>query len=85
MFIRIKESKNSPKKAVQIVESYRNEDNKPRQKIVRHVGTAFSDSELARMLDLAEFIKAELETEKTPGLFKPQELAEMAIEAVSLI
>jgi hypothetical protein len=81
MFIRIKESKNSPKKAVQIVESYRNNDNKPRQRIVRHVGTAFSDFELEKLKELAEYIKAEIENEKAPGLFKAEELAEIAISA----
>jgi hypothetical protein len=41
MFVRIKTTPNSPKKALQIVESYR-EGNKVKQKIVRHVGTALT-------------------------------------------
>lgn len=81
MFIRVKTSKNSSKKSVQIVESYRNEKNQPRQKIVRHMGTAFTDKELERLKDFAEYEKAELEAQKTPSLFKPEQLAEMAIEA----
>ena len=81
MFIRIKTSKNSPKKSVQIVESYRNEKNQPRQRIVRHMGTALTDKELERIIDFAEYEKAELEAQKTPSLFKPEQLAEMAIEA----
>jgi hypothetical protein len=81
MFIRIKTSKNSPKKSVQIVESYRNEKNQPRQRIVRHMGTALTDKELERLKDFAEYEKAELEAQKTPSLFKPEQLAEMAIEA----
>ena len=42
MFVRIKTSPNSPKKAVQIVENFR-DGNKVKQRIVRHVGTAFND------------------------------------------
>jgi hypothetical protein len=39
MFVRVKTSPNSPKKAVQIVENLRDGD-KVKQRIVRHVGTA---------------------------------------------
>lgn len=81
MFIRVKTSKNSPKKSVQIVESYRNEKDQPRQRIVRHMGTAFTDKELERLKDFAEYEKARIESEKAPSLFKPEQLAEMAIEA----
>ncbi|AQQ10122.1 Transposase [Sedimentisphaera cyanobacteriorum] len=81
MFIRVKTSKNSPKQSVQIVESYRNEKNQPRQRIVRHLGTAFTEEELKRLKDFAEFEKAKLEAEKTPALFKPEHLAEAAIDA----
>ncbi|AQQ10217.1 Transposase [Sedimentisphaera cyanobacteriorum] len=81
MFIRVKTSKNSPKQSVQIVESYRNEKNQPRQRIVRHLGTAFTEEELKRLKDFAEFEKAKLEAEKTPALFKPEHLAEAAIVA----
>jgi transposase len=83
MFIRVKTSKNSPKRSVQIVESYRNEKNQPRQRIVRHLGTAFTDKELERLRDFAQHEIAKLETEKTPSLFKPQQLAEAAIAARS--
>jgi transposase len=81
MFIRIKTSKNSPKKSVQIVESYRNKDGKARQRIVRHMGTALTDKELEAIKNFAEYVKADLESQKTPALFKPQQLAEMAIKA----
>ena len=40
MFIRIKTTPNSPRKSVQLVESYRDNKGKPRQKIFRHVGIA---------------------------------------------
>ncbi|MCX8027992.1 MAG: hypothetical protein N3A62_09100 [Thermodesulfovibrionales bacterium] len=55
MFVRIKTSPNSPKKAVQIVENIRT-GNKVKQRIVRHVGTALTDSELEHLKNLADFI-----------------------------
>ena len=79
MFIRVKTTPNSPKKAVQIVESVRT-GNKVSQKIVRHVGTALSDMELLKMKELAQYIKAELEQEASPMLFAPEDLARMVIE-----
>lgn len=80
MFIRIKSSPNSPKRAVQIVKSVRS-GNSVSQKIVRHIGTAFSDDELEKLKNLAEFIKTKLEAESAPTLFYPETLAEMVIEA----
>lgn len=80
MFVRVKESKNSPKKAVQIVQSVR-KGNKVSQQIVRHIGTAFDNDELIRLKELAEYVKVKLETDVQPSLFKNEELAEMAIAA----
>jgi len=80
MFVRIKTSPNSPKKAIQIVESVRKGD-KVSQRIVRHVGTAFDKKEEEALKDLAEHIKAKIEHENQPGLFPPEDLAKMAIEA----
>ena len=80
MFIRVKTTPNSPKKAVQIVESVRVGD-KVSQRIVRHVGTAFSDMELLKMKELAQYIKAELEQESSPMLFAPEDVARMVIDA----
>ncbi len=82
MFVRVKTTPNSPKKAVQIVESFR-QDNKVRQRIVRHVGTALNDKELKAMRDLAEHIKAQMEQDSQPGLFAAEQIAELAIEAHS--
>ena len=79
MFIRIKTTSNSPKRAVQIVSSYR-DGKKVRQRILRHVGTALDDKELQSMRELAEHIKATMEQERQPGLFAPDTLARMAIE-----
>jgi transposase len=80
MYIRIKTTPNSPKKSVQIVESQRYGD-KVSQRIIRHVGTAMDEDELKRLRDLAEFIKSKLESERSPTVFLPEFLAEMAIEA----
>jgi len=79
MYIRTKITPNSPRKSVQIVESVR-DGNKVKQKIVRYVGIALDDNELEKLIELAEHIKAKLETEQQPSLFAPEELAAMAIE-----
>lgn len=81
MFVRTKTSKNSPKTSVQIVENYRNEEGKPRQRVLRTIGTALTDIEISKLKDLAEFEKARLEEELAPALFEPENMAEMAIES----
>ena len=48
MFVRTKKSSNTPKTAVQIVENYRI-DNKVKQKIIRHVGSASTEQELEKL------------------------------------
>jgi len=78
MFVRVKSTPKSPRKTVQIVESVRDGD-KVKQRIVRYVGVAADDFELEKLKDLAEHIKARIEHEKTPFLFPPEEMAEMAI------
>ena len=40
--------------------------NKVRQKIMRHVGVAQNDAELAQLKELAEFIKTQMEEEHQP-------------------
>lgn len=67
MFVRIKTSPKSPKKAVQIVESIR-QGNRVKQRIVRHVGTAFDEDELKSMQELAEHIKARMEQGTQPRI-----------------
>ena len=79
MFVRVKTTPNSPRKSVQIVASERVGET-VRQRIVRYVGIAMDDEELVRMKELAEFIRITLEAESAPSLFKPDELARMAIE-----
>lgn len=80
MFVRIKTSPNSPKKAIQIVENVR-DGNRIKQRIVRHVGTAMNEEEVKRMMELAEYIKASIEQGTQPGLFSVEEMAEIAIQA----
>ena len=80
MFIRIKSTPNSPRKSVQIVASVR-DGNKVRQKIMRHVGVAQNDAELAQLKDLAEFIKTQMEEEHQPQLFPADEVAKQVIAA----
>ena len=76
MFVRVKDSKNSPKKAVQIVQSVR-DGKKVSQRIVRHVGTAFDNDELVRLKELAECIRVKLVTENQPAVFKAEQIAEV--------
>ncbi len=61
MFVCVKKSPNSPNKAVQIIESLR-QDNKVRQRILRHVSTALNDKELKGMQDRAEHGKELIRT-----------------------
>ena len=80
MFMRIKSTPNSPRKSVQIVASVR-DGNKVRQKIMRHVGVAQNDAELAQLKELAEFIKTQMEEEHQPQLFPADEVAKQVIAA----
>jgi len=80
MFVRVKSTPNSPRKSVQLVESYR-KDGKIRQRIVRHIGIAMDEDELERLRDLGEYVKAKLEAESQPTLFPAEDLAQLAVEA----
>jgi len=79
MFVRVKTYPDK-KCAVQIVENHR-EGNTVKQRIVRHVGRAHSDTELAKLKELADFIITELETAVQPALFPVNELAQMVTES----
>jgi transposase len=80
MFVRIKSTPNSPRKSVQLVESFRH-DGKARQRVVRHIGIANNDDELRRLRELGEYVKAKLEADAQPALFPAEDLAQLAIEA----
>jgi transposase len=77
MFIRVKTTKNSPRKTVQIVENFR-KGNTTTQKTVRYLGVAQDDKELELLLELAKTIKEKMEKEQAqPQLFSPEELDKM--------
>ena len=76
MFVRVKNTPNSPRQSVQIVESWR-EGSKVRQRIVSHVGIAAGNQELKHLYSLAELIKAKIEEQIQPVLFSPEELARL--------
>jgi hypothetical protein len=78
--LRVKISPNSPKKAVQIVESIR-DGKKVKQRIIRHVGTALTEDELTRLKDLATFIMANRKHEIEPRNFPPEQRTQIAIDA----
>jgi hypothetical protein len=75
MYIRTKSSKLSPRKTVQIVESFINEHGQPRQRIVQHLGVAFDDAQLQQLWAMAEKLIPELELRaKEDKLFKAGQL-----------
>ena len=80
MFVRIKDTPNSPRKSVQIVQSVRKGKNVS-QKIVRHVGIAMDDYELEKLKLLAESIKIKLEAEHQQLLFSPEEMVSLQNKA----
>jgi transposase len=82
MFVRTKKSPNTPKTAVQIVENYRI-DNKVKQKIIRHVGSASNAQELENLTKLAQYLIVRMEVEESPQLsfFTTEELLKIIIEA----
>ena len=80
MFVRVKTTPNSPRKAVQLVESVRT-GHTVRQKIVRHIGIAMDEDELVKLKDLAEVVKAKLQAHTQPELFPPEDVAGQVIAA----
>ena len=75
MYIRTKSSKLSPRKTVQIVESFINEHGQPRQRIIQHLGVAFDDAQLKQLWTMAENLIPELELRaKEEKLFKAGQL-----------
>jgi len=73
MFIRIKKTPNSPKTAVQLVETIR-EGKSIRQKMIRHFGYALDAEEVEGLKKLAERYKVELEQKNLPTLFSKENL-----------
>ena len=56
------------------------ENDKVRQKTLRHVATVLKE-EVERFLDMAEYIRAEMEVKQEQNLFSSQTLAEMVISS----
>jgi hypothetical protein len=76
MYIRTKTSKNSPRKTVQIVESFINEKGQPRQRIVQHLGVAFDDEQLQKLCSLGASLIPELQRRaKEEKLFQAGQLS----------
>ena len=82
MFVRTKKSPNTPKTAVQIVENYR-VNNKVKQKIIRHVGSATKEKDIENLQNLAQYIIVRMEVEESPQLsfFTAEELLKIIIES----
>jgi len=76
MFIRVKTSNKGATKYVQIVQSIRKGE-RVTQKIVRHMGVAYDEDELAQLKLLAESIKIKLEAGGQQFLFKPEEIVNL--------
>ena len=76
MFIRVKTSPNSKGQSVQIVQSVRKGDSVT-QRIVRHIGMAYDETELESLKLLAESIRAKLAANGQEFLFKPEEVTKL--------
>lgn len=75
MYLRTKTSKLSPRKTVQIVESYINENAQRRQRIVQHLGVACDDEQLQKLWEQGEKLIPQLEEQaKQEKLFKEGQL-----------
>ena len=81
MFIRVKTTPNSPRKSVQLVESYRDNKGKPRQKIFRHVGIAQDDHELEALKNIAHHIQIKEKYKKIKPLISHEELLKQGIKS----
>ena len=81
MFVRVKTKPGSSRKTVQLVESVRN-GNKVSQRIVRHIGVARNEVELANLMKLGEVVKAEAQCEQQPSEIPHEDLVGLAIEAL---
>ncbi len=77
MFIRVKE-RSEGKCAIQLVESIRN-GKTVSQKVLRHVGTSYSESDKEKLIALAELIKCQIEESHQPSIFSSEELANISI------
>jgi len=75
MFVRVKNksTKDKYRKSVQIVHNFR-EEGKVRQKILKHIGVAYSEKHLKELMLLGESIKEDLEIGNQTTIFKTEEI-----------
>lgn len=78
MFVRVKSTPNSPRKSVQLVESFR-ENRKPRQRIVRHIGIARNDGEVEILRRMAERVRHEMLHRKQMSVLEEEQLGDELI------
>ncbi len=82
MFVRIKKSNNRKNTAIQLVEGIRDPiTNKVKQTVVRHIGSASDEAEIAKLIELGEFIKAEIEASMQPNFLSSDTLATIATDS----
>lgn len=81
MFVRTVKRKNTENLGVQIVESYRNSQGKPRQRIVRNMGSAPPGEALEELVRIAEVEKQKLLHHGKPSLFPPDTVAKIVMES----
>ena len=81
MFVRTVKRKNTENLGVQIVESYRNAQGKPRQRILRNMGSAPPGKALEELVRIAEIEKQKLLHDRKPSLFPPDTVARIVIES----
>jgi transposase len=75
MYIRTKKRENG-KFSMQIVENSR-VNGKPRQKVIRHVGTVANEDDLVELEKFAHYLKRQIEEELQPSLFDVGEVDKM--------
>lgn len=80
MFVRTVRPRHTKNISVQIVRSYRNSEGKPRQKIIRHMGSAPPGEALDALLRVAEVEKNRLKESFQPSLFPAEDKAQEIVE-----
>ena len=81
MFIKKVPRKNRPSVMVQIVKSYRDAHNRPRQKIMEHVGSARGEEALKALLQVAEVRLAALKQQQDTILFPAGNTVDQTLSA----
>ena len=85
MFVRVKRSNNRKTASIQIVEGSRDKaTGKVKQIVIKHIGSASSEEEIAKLVELGEFIKFEIEADHQQNLFVPEILVEMKSESKAM-